>query len=100
MTYNAISHGIFQDRVPSDLQSLLHVAHSQLVDAVELPLQEEGVSSEAAEKIRDELRRANPATIFQGLQTQSQQLRYFRTHFRLVVSGESVMQISAFLSKL
>ena len=85
---------IVMDVIISDLQSLLHVAHSQLLDAVELPLRQAGVSSEVAERIRDELHRANPASIFRGLQTQSQQLLYFRTHFRLVVSSEIVLQVS------
>ena len=75
------------NEVISDLQSLLQVAHSQLAGALELPLSETGVSAEAAERIRHEIHKANPALIFQGLQTQSQQLQYFRTHFRLVVSS-------------
>jgi hypothetical protein len=78
------------DAIISDLQSLLHVAHSQLLEAVKLLLRQAGVSSEIAERIRGELVRANPGSIFRGLQMQSQQLQYFRSHFGLVVSNDCI----------
>ena len=53
------------DIIISDLQSLLHVAHSQLLEAIELPLREASVSSEVAERIRSKLCIANPASIFE-----------------------------------
>ena len=68
------------NEVISDLESVVQVAHSQLAGTLELPLSKTGVSAEAAERVRHEIHKVDPALIFRGLQPKLQQLEYFHTH--------------------
>ncbi len=75
------------DSIISDLQSLHSLVLGNIRDRIETTLQEASVPVDVGESILQHVSDDSAyANIFKGLETQSQQLRYFRNHFHLVVS--------------
>ena len=74
------------DAVISDLQSLFQLALGEIRNRIELSLRDVAVPEQVVDHIRGELSEQSPyANVFQGLETQHQQLCYFRRNFKLVV---------------
>ena len=73
------------DSIISDVQSLYGVALSQLGDRVHRILNEAGVDRGVLNSVTAEMNNGHHAHIFEGLNTQSQQLAYFKEHFQFVV---------------
>lgn len=75
------------DTMIADFQSLYEIAISSCRHQVEAALLEAGISEDTITSVTVHLSEGSPFTnIFRGLQTQQQQLVYFRRHFGLVVS--------------
>ena len=74
------------DAIIAGLHSLHSLVLSHVHDRIEGTLQEANIPKALREDILHHVSEDSPyAKIFKGLETQSQQLRYFRSHFNLVV---------------
>lgn len=68
-----------------DVQSLFEVALSEILESIRRKIQGASVASDVSDLILQELGDSNPLLhIFHGLETHHQQMRFFRTNFRLV----------------
>ena len=69
-----------------DVQSLFEVVLSEIRESIRRKIQGASVASDVSDLILQELGDSNPLLhIFHGLETHHQQMRFFRTNFRLVV---------------
>ena len=74
------------DSIISDVQSLYKVALQQLGDHVQHALNEAGVDPDVIHSVTGEIADGAHTQLFEGLATQSQQIAYFKDHFKFVVS--------------
>ena len=75
------------DAIISDVQSLFQLALGEMQSRIRSQLEGAGVPELSIQAITRDVGEQSPyGNIFRGLETQHQQLRYFRSNFRLVVS--------------